>query len=313
LPSTSRAICNKSGFNYFVPEAGHPVLDPGTLAAYNYGTFSARYGNIYTTRQLRQTFERAYGTRQPLDDVWSAPDGSLIDPFRPWVQPGGFDNRQAYAADRAQHFAAIRRIVEEADVFVFTLGLTEAWENAQDGSVYALCPGCGAGDHDPQAHRFRNFSVAEVADDLGAAIGFMTARNPGLKVLLTVSPVPLIATFEAQHVLTATTYSKSVLRVAAQMVADSHPHVDYFPSYEIITGASSRGAYYGPDLREVEEVGVAHAMRCFFRNYLGQEAADSVPPTDSAEPRPGPARADNRGLSARLNNLICDEARLEDI
>lgn len=308
----------KSGFNYFVPEAGHPVLDPGTLAAYNYGTFSARYGNIYTTRQLLQTCQRAYGTRQPHDDVWTAPDGSLVDPFRPWVQPGGFDNAAAYAADRAQHFAAIRRIVEEADVFVFTLGLTEAWENVQDGTVYALCPGCGAGTHDPDAHRFRNFTVAEVAEDLAAAIGFMRARNPALKVLLTVSPVPLIATFEAQHVLTATTYSKSVLRVTAQMVADAHPQVDYFPSYEIITGAFSRGAYYGPDLREVKEVGVAHAMRCFFRNYLGQEVADpaqSAPGSESKSvgQRPALAQPVNSSLSARINDVVCDEARLEDI
>ena len=37
-------------------------------------------------------------------------------------------------------------------------------------------------------------------------------RTPKLRILLTVSPVPLTATAGDDHVLLATTYSKSVLR-----------------------------------------------------------------------------------------------------
>lgn len=304
----------QSGYTYFVTEPGHALLDAETLKAYNYGTFSARYGNIYTVRQLLQLLQRAYGLHQPVDDIWTKGTG-FIDPFRPYVQPDGFSSLAEFHADRAQHFAAVRRIVEDSDVFVFTLGLTEGWENAQDGTVYAICPGCGEGEHHPDRHRFHNFSVTEVSDDLFAAIDFMRARNPALRVLLTVSPVPLIATFEAQHVLTATTYSKSVLRVAAEMARERYDFVDYFPSFEIITAAFSRGAYYGPDLREVEEVGVAHAMRCFSRNYLQQPApikpATAVPLGTAAAAIP--SMTDPSTVSARINKLICDEERLEDI
>lgn len=325
----------QSGYHYYVPEAGHPLLDQDTRQLFNYGTFSARYGNIYTVRQLLQLLERAYGLRQPVDDLWiRARKGggtAHIDPFRPYVQPDGFSSLQEYHADRAQHFAAIRQIVEHSDVFVFTLGLTEAWENADDGTVYAICPGCGEGTHQPGQHRFHNFTVAEVSDDLCAAIDFMRARNPALRILLTVSPVPLIATFTDQHVLAATTYSKAVLRVAAQMARERYDCVDYFPSFEIITAAAARGAYYGPDLREVEEVGVAHAMRCFFRNYLQQGAtagatagttAGARSGTATPPPAPPPAPpivsivssiAPPPTVSARINTLVCDEERLEDI
>lgn len=306
----------QSGFNYFVTEPGHPLLDAATLQAFNYGTFSARYGNIYTVRQLLQLLERSYGLRQPVDDIWPATGKAagdhFIDPFRPYVQDGGFANAQEYQADRAQHFAAVRAIVEDSDVFVFTLGLTEGWENVRDGTVYAICPGCGAGEHHPGQHRFHNFNVTEVTDDLCAAIDFMRARNPALRILLTVSPVPLIATFTDQHVLAATTYSKSVLRVAAQMARDRYDFVDYFPSFEIITAAFSRGAYYGPDLREVEEVGVAHAMRCFFRHYLQRDPArPAAPPATMASGPKGPPPPSP--VSARINTLVCDEERLEDI
>src|SRR3546814_18373073 len=55
----------------------------------------------------------------------------------------------------------------------------------------------------------------------------LKAINPRVKVVLTVSPVPLIATYEPAHVLCATTYSKSVLRVAATMLARGRAWVAY--------------------------------------------------------------------------------------
>src|SRR3546814_2622300 len=70
-------------------------------------------------------------------------------------------------------------------------------------------------------------------------------------VLFRSSPVPLIATYEPEHVLCATTYSKSVLRVAATMLARGREWVDYYPSYEIITGSYNRSVYYESDRKSV--------------------------------------------------------------
>ena len=57
----SRAL-EKSGFHYLVTEKS-----PLTEAAKNenFGVFSARFGNIYTIRQLLQLFQRAYGLFVP--------------------------------------------------------------------------------------------------------------------------------------------------------------------------------------------------------------------------------------------------------
>ena len=43
-----------NGFNYLVTETAHPILSADMAADFNYGLYSARYGNIYTTRQLLQ-------------------------------------------------------------------------------------------------------------------------------------------------------------------------------------------------------------------------------------------------------------------
>ena len=202
-------------------------------------------------------------------------------PIPPRIQPKGFVSRTEARLDREQHLAAVRRAFEEMDVFVFTLGLTEAWEDVRDGAVFPLAPGVAAGRYDPGIHRFRNFGAPEVIEDLNRSIEAIRARNPRVRILLTVSPVPLNATALERHVLVSTTYSKAVLRVAAEEVCAAWPEVDYFPSYEIITAPQVRGRYYAADARTVLEEGVRHVMGVFFRHYT----STSVAPAEAAPPR----------------------------
>jgi hypothetical protein len=307
-------------YNYYVTENGAELLSGETRKKFNYGTFTARYANIYTTRQLLQTFKRAYGLFKPVDDIWK--DGRyFIDPYRPFIQPRGFTSKEEYYADRESHFSAIRKMTETMDVFIFTLGLTETWLNKKDGAAYPISPGCGAGEHYPSQHMFHNLNVNEVTDDLCETIDFIKSKNKSARVLLTVSPVPLIATAEEKQVLTATVYSKSVLRVAADMAANKYGHVDYFPSYEIITGNFTAGSYYENDWREVREPGVEHAMSCFFRHYMGTEIerqyVGKVVPVRSEEQEyqsPIPQDTPDTNTAStndKFNAVICDEETME--
>jgi hypothetical protein len=296
----------QSGYSYFVTEQKPPFLDDDIGSEFNYGTFSARFGNLYTSRQLLQLMQRAYDGFTPVDDMWAGPDGTVIDPYRPAIQPFGFISPEELRLDREAHFAAVRRMLEECDLFVFTLGLTECWVNRADGAAYPLCPGAAGGTYDPDKHRFVNLGVADVVDDMRRFIAGLQARNAHTDVLLTVSPVPLIATATSRHVLTATTYSKSVLRVAAEMLAAELPRVFYFPSYEIITASFSRGRYYGADCRDVTESGVDHVMRLFFRHVANVELG--------TEPKPG--QPDEPGLAETVEQVvkgICDEEKLEQL
>jgi GSCFA family len=259
-----------SGFHYLITEAPHWIMNKCDREEFGYGIFTARYGNIYTSRQLVQLLERAYGLFQPDDDAWQRSDGRIIDPFRPQIQSDGFASMKEFTADRRQHFAAVREAVEALDVFVFTLGLTETWASRSDGAVYPLCPGVVGGEFDPERHGFINLSVDEVVADLGAALDLIREKNANARVILTVSPVPLIATAEDRSVLASTVYSKAVLRVAAEQVSAARDYVAYFPSFEVITGQHARGRYFADDLRSVTAEGVAHVMRLFMRHYADE-------------------------------------------
>ena len=263
-----------SGYHFYVVENANDL--PREVAVRrNFGVFSARYGNVYTARQLLQLFQRAYGKFDPSDRSWFRADQRFVDPFRPEIEPDGFETEDAVIHERLQHFTAVRYLFETVDVFVFTLGLTESWRSREDGAVFPLAPGVVAGSMDTSRYEFVNFSAADVHHDLITFADCLTEVNPTAKILLTVSPVPLIATYEAEHVLAATTYSKSVLRVAAQEVANRRNYVAYFPSFEIVTGAFNRGAYFGSDLRSVTAEGVAHVMRTFLKHY-GDGAPDNL-------------------------------------
>lgn len=268
-------VLKENGLNFYITEQVHPLIDNVDSSKYNYGIFSARYGNIYTAKQLLQLFDRAYDSFRPREDYWKSGDGFYIDPFRPQIQPSGFVNLLEFYAERKQHFSCVRNMFENMDVFIFTLGLTECWLS-NDGAVYPVCPGVVGGCFDKDKYLFKNFNVEDTTNDLLEFITKLNTVNSKCRVILTVSPVPLVATAVDRHVLTSTTYSKSVLRVAADYVTKSFDNVYYFPSYEIITGNFNRGQYFAEDLRSVTTEGVNHVMSLFLKHYANLNLIDAV-------------------------------------
>jgi hypothetical protein len=282
------------GFNYCVSETD-ATLSPEEARRRNYGIYSARFGNLYTAKQLLQLIKRTYGAPiLPEDSAWLRGDGRYVDPFRPQIEPDGFESPGAVTASRALHMQAVRAMFESMDLFIFTLGLTEAWRSKADGAVYPLAPGVAGGQMDASRYEFVNFQVKEIVEDLDQFLALLQNINARARIILTVSPVPLVATYEPQHVLVASTYSKSVLRVASNEICARHSNCAYFPSYEIITGSYSRGAYFESDLRAITSGGIDHVMRLFFKHYAGESASAAV----------NPALLDEL---SRINDIVCDE------
>jgi hypothetical protein len=270
------------GLRYMDYEPAPPVLSAAAADELGYGVYSCRYGNIYTTRQLVQLFDEAFGLRQPCDIIWTR-DGRFYDALRPGVERNGFSSANEVMALRASHLARVKALFSKLDIFVFTLGLTEAWCSEQDGTVYPVAPGVIAGTYDPARHCFKNFRYNEVHADLVRFIEALRRVNSTARLILTVSPVPLAATAMDQHVLVSTTYSKSVLRSVAGDLAQDIDGVYYFPSYEIITGQPTRHMYYNPDLRTVCARGVEEVMRHFFAQDGRPIVAKSAAPATTGK------------------------------
>ena len=273
-----------------------------------YRNFSAAYGNIYTARHLRQLYEQALGLRKPIEDRWHI-DDLVIDPFRPGL---------AYPAEsdaefdllKSAHLSAVRKAFHSATVFVFTLGLTEAWVSKLDDSVFPACPGTISGQFDQSKHEFKNFTVAEVTEDITSFISLLRKHNEHVRFIVTVSPVPLVATATDSHVLMASTYSKSVLRVAAQQVADSVEGVTYFPAFEIVTGPQAPFEYFESDRRNVSEIAVAEVMKSLLFGLTSNESGSETSSSARVKLKNSLGRRISE-MSKRIARVECDEAMMD--
>jgi len=289
------------GLLHFVTEDAPPILSAQRAAELHYGQFSARYGNLYTARQLRQLVEFAFGLR-PMSVIGEKTDrGWWIDMLRPGVDSEGFDSLHDLECDRIFHLECVKRMFLEADIFIFTLGLTEAWFDVETQIVFPACPGTKAGEFDPAKHHFINFSAMQVVEDLRWCIEFIQEQNPKLKWIFTVSPVALSATATHNNVLVATAASKGILRAAAEEVFNAYEHCEYFPSLEITTSPPSFGQFLSSDLREISPRGVGLVLRVFKRAFgVAVSSEHGIPPETE--------KADISNLLAVAIQAECDEA-----
>ncbi|GEP06925.1 GSCFA domain-containing protein [Methylobacterium oxalidis] len=291
-----------AGFNYYLTEAAPPGMSAEEAYERQFGTFSARYGNLYYTRQFVQLFDRAYGRFEPELKAWLREDGRYVDPFRPTVEPAGFASEAEVVAARDAHLAAVRQLFETLDVFVLTLGLTEGWRWRSDGAALPLAPGVAGGTFDPDLYTCVNAGAAEVLGDLQGFLERLWSVNPAARVIFTVSPVPMIATYMDRHVMESNSYSKSVLRVAAgEVCAGGDPRAVYFPAYDLVTSNVNANRYYNDDMRTINDAGVRHVMRLFLATFTQGHAA------------PAPCQG-AVGTSAEFEGtagVICDEEQID--
>jgi hypothetical protein len=254
----------RNGFNWLITEPTPAGLNADSAKKFNYDVFSARTGNIYTASLFGQWVKWAVGDESIPSEIWRK-DDRFFDPFRPNIEPNGFESEQELLQSREMAVSAFLEALTQSRILVFTLGLTESWINTRHGYEYPMCPGTVAGEFNPNQHEFLNQDFLFVRDRLSETILRVRELNPAIKFLLTVSPVPLTATKSGNHVLVATMESKSVLRAVAGTLQRQFEFVDYFPSYEIINATPFRGTFFEPNQRNVNLTGVDHVMSMFFK------------------------------------------------
>lgn len=286
-------------FNVLQYEPAPRGMSAALAKTYGFGTYTCRYGNIYTAAQMLQLAREAFGIAVPEDRVWER-DGRFFDAQRPNVEPSGFDSAADVLRAREAHLGFVRQMLLEMDVFVFTFGLTETWVHKASGTVFPTAPGTIAGAFDAEAYEFQNHTHSRILSDFVKLKRLLKRqRDKRLKYIVTVSPVPLTATASGQHVLAASTYSKSVLRGVAGELFETYRDVDYFPSYELITAPATRGMFFEPNMRSVTESGVNTAMGAFLAQH---------------DPKAGAHRGRSKAADVHESgdgDVVCEEVLLE--
>ena len=146
-----------------------------------------------------------------------------------------FDGASRYCShiqDAASARAGVHDTLLAADCVVLTLGLSEVWRRRDTGRVAWHRP------DDTSEHVFSVATVQENTDNLRDVVRLIRAHcQPECAVVLTVSPVPLNATFRDMPVQVADTFSKARLLAAVDglLTELADPNVFYWPAYDYVT------------------------------------------------------------------------------
>ena len=225
-------------------------------------------------------FTNKYNTYSILNELRWALDPSARFPRESMVELGnGFaydphTNPTLTLADlsetlrRRSLIEMVMRRVAQCRVVIVTLGLVEVWRDKVADIFINTTPITDAFRTYPERYEAQisnfsqNFATLEQLYSLLRQFG-----HPDFNIVVTVSPVPLMATFANQDVVIANTYSKSTLRSVAEEWAAGHSNIHYFPSYEIVMN-SEPAITWEEDLRHVRGRVVQYITGLFLDHYL---------------------------------------------
>lgn len=248
------------------------------------GGLDLKYNAFAMLQELRWCLEGGFGAAQVL----RTPTGGWFNPHR---HPAVVKRTREEALDA--HLAAQRNageLLKRADVLVLTYGLIEAWFDRSTGLYTNETPAIAELPHARERFELRQTRQIENLQAIVDLVHLARRANPKLRIVASVSPIPLKATFCGPDVLVSNCVSKSTLRCAlheaiAQLKSEGVP-IDYFPSYEIVTLAPRRDDVWEarfpdgrPDGRHVKPEFVARAITSvFLRAYVGAQLARGLAP-----------------------------------
>src|SRR6266487_3968593 len=225
--------------------------------------FINKYNTFSILNELRWALEPA--AVFPVESIVQVTESTWSDPHtNPTLELAGFEE----TLERRWLMRNVTKRIINCRAVILTLGLVEVWRDIEADVYLNHTPAPSLLRTQRQRYEFHLTSFAQNWANL-EAIHILLSRygHPDLRIVVTVSPVPLLNTFSTMDIVVANTYAKSVLRTVAQEWAATHENVDYFPSYEIVLN-SDRAATWEPDLRHVKGAGAQHIMELFVRHYL---------------------------------------------
>jgi len=270
------------------------------------GLESVLAGNGFTVRSVSKEFDRfnhsgvgtplgatnRYNTgailnefRWALDPASPFPEQAVVDidgelSFDPHMNPTLKLADRATTLERRNIYTGVMRQVATADVIIITLGLVEVWYDTRVGVVTNVTPDPRVVRQDPERFVFRRLTYVENLDNLEAVHALLAEfGKAGHKIIVTVSPVPLMTTFTDEDVVVANSYSKNTLRAVATDFMERHDNVDYFPSYEIVMNTDPKAAWI-PDRRHVRGDLANQIMKLFISRWITEGQTRKIKSAD---------------------------------
>ena len=248
---TAFGSCFAANISNYLSKRRYSILNREDVNSY-----VVRFGEgMVNTFAIRQQFEWAFENRKYEEELWH-----------------GYDARaHGYDEDvRRNTF----EIFNKTEVFIITLGLSEIWYDEQSGGVFWRA--VPMDKYDPGRHKFRVSSVTENLDNLRAIYRIIRHHRPAARIVFTLSPIPLVATFRGNSCITSNAVSKSILRAAVDELyreKSDEGSLYYWPSYEIVTEGFTNK--FTKDRRHIKKQILDFIMMLFEKHYCTEFSKES--------------------------------------
>lgn len=173
------------------------------------------------------------GAEFPVESIVEVKNDRYLDmQLAPGLLPTKFET--ALGVRRA--VSSYMRLIKYAKVVIVTLGLAEAWYDTKLDLYTNTMPLPATAQRFPGRFEHHVLEYNQLLASLREMFWLLEQYgHPDFRMLLTVSPVALGATFTEHDALVANCYSKSVQRAAAEAFCRENPRVDYLPTFESVT------------------------------------------------------------------------------
>lgn len=215
------------------------VLTLGSCFAENIAIFLNKIGIQSNSLRSGEIVNSTYANRALLE--W-ATDG-ISDDIAPEV---GALFPQMFP----QSHEEIRHLITTADVLVFTLGVAPCFFKKDSGQFTIVSPDIHT-MHFLKVTKSRVTTVDENVKNIETICNLIWSINKNIHVVITVSPVPLRASFDYSSAIVADCVSKSTLRVSVDQAIKKmeEKNIHYWPAFEAVrwAGAYRPGSYGAED------------------------------------------------------------------
>lgn len=234
----------------------------GSCFARNIARAFVQLGYNARHMEIAENINSSYANRYFVDWLEGTLQNNLVAERIVELLPNDFSRESLLATIRDCH------------VFIVTLGVAPAFFDKVTGEFILPKPTALNSRALAEKYVFRTTTVAENVSNINYLLAFVRKINPTVKVVVTVSPVPLLMTFEMKSAVVADSLSKSTLRVAANEIVNNSGFSDiyYWPSFEIFRwlGCHVTSPVYGADdgaAWHVSEAVVDLTVNCFIETF----------------------------------------------
>jgi len=285
---TAFGSCFAANISKYLAARNFNILTDGNKDKENANSYVVRFGEgMVNTYAILQQFEWAFYNKTPSGDLWHGYDAT------------------SFGYDESIRIETLK-IFDKTDVFIITLGLSEVWFDEVTGDVFWRA--VPKDKYDPSRHKFRVVSTEQNRENITSIINIIKRNKPESKIIFTLSPIPLTATFRAVSCITANSVSKANLRSALDESIRNTEYPDdvfYWPSYEIVTeGFLDK---FLPDRRHIKPSILDYIMGLFEKYYCVKDDSNDDSIYATLLRRYVQARIDDGTYPGRVATALSDD------